>query len=470
MSARDQWIRRHLRRLRFGQFLHRAGEWVGGYLFAFGAIVLIVKVLIPSLWPHVLWGAVGAAACVLVAWRLSCRGRFTRTESVALLDTSLGAGGLLMSLQEAPDSEWESRLPHVERLWRSSLPRIRPRRFAWSVGLPLLFTVAVCFVPLRSTSATPLQPRTAGQQAAEQLEEMLQTLEEADVLEEEQQEELREEIAKLAEETKDSPLTHERWETVDALEQRMRLKLDEAAALADKASGAAQMLAELTDGDLSSLSAEQREQLEQQFLETLQKMQQTGALNSASQSLREQLQQLMQNGRLNGLPRDPSQRKQLLSDLQKFLEQEQRKLAEARKQCQGGKCSRCGSGQCPGCEGEGECEGQNGTTSRDGDGRPGRGGVNRGRGDAELTWGDESDEQGTKFKETVLPPGFQEDPKDDLQGVSLAPPDESPDASAPHAAPREVDPASGRETWDRPLRPRHRDVVRQYFNEPGNAE
>lgn len=459
MSTRDQWIRRHLRRLRFGQFLHHAGEWVGGYLFAFGALVLIVKVLIPSLWPHVLWAAAGAFIGLLAAWRLSQRGRFTQGESVALLDQSLGAGGLLMTLHEAPDSEWESRLPQLDRMWRSSLPRLRPRRFATHVGLPLLFAIAVCFVPLRTTSATPLQPRTAAQQATEQLAEMLQTLEEAEVLEEEQREELRQEIAKLAEETKDSPLTHERWETVDALEQKMRMKLDEAAALAEKASGAAQLLAQLAQGEVSSLSAAQREQLEQQLLETLEKMQQTGAFNSASQSLRDQLQQLMQNGKLQGLPREPGERRAMLGDLQKFLEQEQRKLSEARKQCQGGKCSKCGSGQCEG----GQCENPGGLASRDGDGRPGSGGVNRGRADAELTWGEETDEQGLKFKETVLPPGFQEDPKDEVQGISLAPPEGTPDASAPRAADRNVDAASGRETWDRRLRPRHRDVVREYF-------
>ena len=351
MSTRDQWIRRHLRRLRFGQFLHHAGEWVGGYLFAFGAVVLIVKVLIPSLWPHVLWAAAGALVCLLAAWRLSLRGRFTQGESVALLDQSLGAGGLLMTLHEAPDSEWESRLPQLERLWRNSLPRLRPRRFAAHIGLPLLFAVAVCFVPQRSTSATPLQPRTAGQLAAEQLAEMLKTLEEADVLDEEQKEELRQEIEKLAEETRNAPLTHERWETVDTLEHKMRMKLDEAAALAEKASGAAQLLAQLADGELSSMSAQQRDQLEQQFLETLQKMQQTGAFNSASQSLREQLQQLMQDGRLQGLPRDPGQRREMLSDLQQFLEQEQRKLSEARQQCQGGQCPKCGSGQCSACDG-----------------------------------------------------------------------------------------------------------------------
>lgn len=468
MSTREQWIRRHLRRLRFGQFLHHAGEWVGGYLFAFGAVVLIVKVLIPSLWPHVLWAAAGALVCLLAAWRLSLRGRFTQGESVALLDQSLGAGGLLMTLHEAPDSEWESRLPQLDRLWQRSLPRLRPRRFITHVGLPLLFAVAVCFVPQRSTSATPLQPRTAGQQAAEQLAEMLTTLEEAEVLEEEQKEELRQEIEKLAEETKDSPLTHESWETVDALEQKMRMKLDEAAALTEKASGAAQLLAQLAEGELSSLSAEQREQLEQQLLETLQKMQQTGSFNSASQSLRDQLQKLMQNGQLQGLPRDPGARREMLSDLQKFLEQEQRKLSEARKQCQGGKCSKCGSGQCPACDGNGQCENPgSGMAQRDGDGQPGRGGVNRGRGDAELTWGEESDEQGLKFKETVLPPGFQEDPKDDVRGVSLAPPEETPDAAAPRAGSREVDAASGRETWDRRLRPRHRDVVREYFDSEG---
>lgn len=459
--SRDQWISRHVRRLRFGQFLHHAAEWVGGFLFAFGAVVLLVKVLIPGLWPHVLWGAAGVVVPIAVAWRRSRAGRFTIEESVALLDRSLGAGGLLMTLREAPDGEWDTRLPQMDRLWRDSLPRMRPRRFASHVGLALAFAVAVCFVPLRSTSATSLQPRTAAQQATEQLAEMLKTLEEAEVLEEQQAEELRDEIARLAEETRDAPLTHESWETVDALEQRMRLQLEEQSALAERAAGAAQLLAELAaDFDRNSLSAEQREQLEQQLMESLETLQKTGALNGASGTLREQLQRLMKDGRMQGLPQDPAAREQMLSELQEFLEQEQRKLAEAREKCQGGKCSRCGNAQ---CEGAGECQGA-GLLARDGAGRPGRGGINRGRGDAELTWGEESDEQGLKFKETVLPPGFQEDPGDDVLGVRLAPPEESPDASAPRAASRDTDPTAGRETWDRRLRPRHRDVVRQYFD------
>ncbi len=95
---------------------------------------------------------------------------------------------------------------------------------------------------------------------------------------------------------------------------------------------------------------------------------------------------------------------------------------------------------------------------------PGRGGVNRGRGDAPLTWGDESDETNTKFKEVVLPPGFLEDPKGEILGVTKTAPNEEPAESAPRSARRQVNPASGQETWKRKLRPRHRNVVRKYFH------
>jgi hypothetical protein len=81
-----------------------------------------------------------------------------------------------------------------------------------------------------------------------------------------------------------------------------------------------------------------------------------------------------------------------------------------------------------------------------------------------MSWGEESDRQGAKFKETVLPPGFQEDPQDDVRGVSLAPPETDPVAAAPRSAARQIEAASGREAWDRRLRPRHREVVRQYFD------
>lgn len=478
MSARDRWIERHLRRLHLGQFLQRAGELLAGFLLAFGTAVLLVKLLVPGLWPHVLWLGLGAVPVLVAALWQSRRGQFTRTESVALLDRTLAAGGLLMTLTETADGEWESHLPQMDRLWRDSLPRVRPKRFASYVALPLLFAAGVCFVPLRQSAATPVQPRTVAQQATQQLEEMLKLVEEANVLEEEQQQELREEIAKLAEETKHTPLTHEKWETVDALEQKMRLKLQESAMVADKASAAALTLAMAENGEVS-LSAARVEQLEQELLEALQQMQKSGSLSGASPSLQAQLQKLMQNGQFKQLSESGAERQQMLDELKELLDREQKKLSEARKKCNGGKCPNCGKESCEGegqCEGDGQCRQCGGPCQGgqcasclgdgpDGDGNPGRGGVNRGRGDAAMSWGDESDRQGVKFKETVLPPGFKDAPKEDVQGVTLNAPEVNPAASAPRAAGRETDAATGKETWNRKLRPRHREVVREFFGE-----
>jgi hypothetical protein len=377
-----------------------------------------------------------------------------------------------MTLSEAPDDDGETRLPQVERLWRSSLPRIRPRRLLYYVGLPLLFAVAVCFVPQRKLPATTIEPQTVAQQAAEQLEQMLRLVEEAEVLDEEQEQQLHEEIAKLAEEAQESPLTHEKWETVDALQQKLRLKLDEATAQAGKAADAAALLALAAAGELQNLSSDRLESLEKEVLETLQKMQQSGRLKGVPRELLEQLEKLSKNGQpFQQLPEDLGERQEFLDQLQKFLNDEQKKLAGARKQFKGHRhgeaeeaeweCSECGAE----CEGGlcAQCRG-NGLSQRNGDGQPGRGGINRGRGDAAMSWGDESDDQGVKFKETVLPPGFQEDPKEEVRGVSQAPPETEPAATAPRGPSRQVDAASGRETWDRRLRPRHREVVRQYFD------
>ncbi len=470
MTARDRWIDRALRRLHFGQFLQRAVEWLAVYLFAFGAGVLVVKLLAPSLWPHVLWMAAGIVPAAIAAWWVSRTGRFTRTESVALLDRSLNAGGLLMTLTEAPDVEWETRLPQVERQWRDALPRIRPRRFASYLVPPLLFAIGACFVPLREGVATSVVRNTAGQQAAEQLQSLLEQLEETAVLEEKERDKLEEAIQKLQEETEEAPLTHEKWETVDALEQTMRMRLEAAHLDTSAAAEATALLAKAAAGDGSELSLERMEQLEQDVLETLQKMSKNGGLGGASSSLQSELQRLIKSGKLS-LPPDAAARQELLSELQDFLEQESKKLSELRKQCQGGACQKCGSSECDGgqCSGEGTCSScgaqcEGGLCATCSGNKPGRGGVSRGRADAELTWGDESDDAGVKFKETVLPPGLVDQPKDETVGVTRSAPEVDPSASAERGAAREVDPTTGRETWNRTLRPRHRSVVRQYFD------
>lgn len=97
--------------------------------------------------------------------------------------------------------------------------------------------------------------------------------------------------------------------------------------------------------------------------------------------------------------------------------------------------------------------------------RPGRGGVNEGPGHADLEFGDMSSSQGTKFKESILPPGFLDKPRDEVLSVTAATPEVKPAEAAPRNAARASEAVSGNEAWNRTVRPRHRNAVKSYFSE-----
>ncbi|HSG73362.1 MAG TPA: hypothetical protein VLA12_23305 [Planctomycetaceae bacterium] len=443
----EHWTRKYLFRLQVGQFLQRAADWMAVFFLSFGTLVLISKLMFPMLWPHVMWLVLGAIPVAVVAWQVSQREAFTMTESVAYLDKKLNAGGLLMTLSEAPDAEWQAHLPQIEARWKNSLPHYRPFRFTKLVGIPLLFCIACGFVPLREESVLEaLNKQTVAEQNVEELKAMMEKLKEEEILKDEEQEQLEEELQNLLTE-KNEPLTHEKWETVDALRQKMQLRLDQTAMTIAKAQNAAATLAKSGDGD--GLTPEQVASLQQQIAEGLQALSQKGAGKLGEGKLGEA--KLGANGELK-LPSDPQARQEMLEKLQELLEQESQKLSELRSQCKGGNCK---DGQCAGyslAEMLANCE------------KPGKGGVTRGRADAELNYGHETDDQGVKFKETILPKGFLDDPKDEILNITLAPPKEEIAESAPRSAARSSDPSTGKATWNRKLSPRHRQVVKGYFN------
>lgn len=446
----DRWIDRFVARVRLGEFLQRAAETGAIFLFVFGGIVLTVKLLAPRAWPNVLWLGLGLGPAWGLAWWLAGRRLCGRWESVARLDSALEAGGLLMMLSELPDDEWAKALPQVDRIWHEALPRLRPRRFVRYLGLPLLFAAGACFVPLREGTSAILR-NTVGQQAAQELESLLSSIEKEDILDEEEKKELREEIEKIAEETRETPLTHEKWEAVDALRERMQVRLESAAMIALQAGEAAALLSASERGP--ELSLERVEQLEAGLGQALQKLIKKGAFAGAPQDLQEQLARLLKNGKLQ-LPEAAADRQELLDELKDFLDEESRRLEELRE-----KCAAC-RGQ---CDADGECEGLEALGESNSQ-RPGRGGVTRGRGDAELTWGDEADKQGTKFKEVVLPKGLLDRPKDEIIAIQRVAPNEEAAATAPRSGRRDDESAAGQATWNRRLSPRHRNAVRKYFD------
>ncbi len=245
MAEFDSWVQRCVRRINWGEFLRDAAEWLAGFCFVFGTVVLLVKLRIPQWWPHVGWLVTAVIPVTAMAWWLSRRRNVPKHAAVALLDQRLNAGGLLMTLSETNGPAWRSRLPQLESLWLNALPRLWPSRFVRVLALPIVFAVASCFVPLRNIQE-PIVEGAVTQQAIDRLNELTDKLTEAQVIQEEdpESEQLIDEMKKLASENKDKPLTHEKWETVDALEAKSgynlpghTLKIDLARQLVQTPSG-----------------------------------------------------------------------------------------------------------------------------------------------------------------------------------------------------------------------------------------
>jgi hypothetical protein len=347
------------------------------------------------------------------------------------------------------DSAWAERLSAWNPNWQSGLPQLRPVRAARRLWLPVLFVIGCCCVPPREARTESLRTNFVGTKAAESLAESLKELRESEVLEQKESQDLEQAIDKLREETKTTPLTHESWEVVDSLRETMRVRAEESLMAASKAKDALERLAADADKSQSSLTAERRDQLEQEAIESLQKLSKGGHFGKASPELQKKLQKLLKNRHVD-LPKDAKERERTLSDLKKFLNDESKKLSSC--------CKKCKDGQC-------ECKGNCSSDDREErDGKPGRGGVTRGGSPTELTWGDEAQANGAKFKEIVLPPGTPDQANKEVISQSASAPEVEPAADAPRAAGQAAGPETGRQTWNRTLSPRHRAAVRKYFD------
>lgn len=573
----QRWVDQHVARMRIGQFLQWAADVGAGFLFAFGGIVLVTKLLIPGVWPHVLWLSVGIVPALAAAWWCAARQPWAVVDSIAWMDRSLKADGLLMTLAECPDAAWQERLPQLEMMWRESLPRIRPRRFGKYMLFPLAFAVAACFVPLREANTSPHR-QPLGEKQAQQLDELLEKLDQFAVIEPVEEKQLKEEVAKLSQESKEKPLTQEKWEAIDALRERLRERVESANSLNAQALEALQSLAEesagetppFTPGEMKQAdellkklresgeaekllegaspelkeavkklleknsagskpddpaatpeeqqaqaemlqklaeklqkdpqaseelraaaeqvsqgaraaaqrrqrSAQRQEGLQKNLGNTLQKLQKRGALKKAPQKLRDQLARLNKTGEKLDLPQDPQERQQMLKELQEFLDQESSSLESLQKECSNCKPgdgdqesldSESGSREPGECQGgkQGNCKGGR---CRNGN-RPGKGGISRGRGDADMSWGDEATKNGVRFKEIELPDGAMPDPKDEILNITRTTPTDKPGEIGPRGPAHALAPATGNIAVNRKLTPHHRDAVRRYFDTPAD--
>lgn len=102
-------------------------------------------------------------------------------------------------------------------------------------------------------------------------------------------------------------------------------------------------------------------------------------------------------------------------------------------------------------------------------GSPGRGGVNRGRGDAPMIWGDESPGRTDQFGAEVLPQARLKDlESSNLLGIGSAAPEV--DARGESAGLSEVGASAGKTAWRRRLSPKHRRAVGTFFTGRSRAQ
>ncbi len=189
-------------------------------------------------------------------------------------------------------------------------------------------------------------------------------------------------------------------------------------------------------------------------------------------ALGEQLAELAKKGLLKPGRFDPSARARKV-DLSRFEPGAGEPCSSA--SCKAaGKCS--GSKDCDGeghchaaeCMAAGECTGTGacqsaGASATLAGGKPGQGGITRGRGDAELTFGEESSEFAERFRPHALPPGrILDADSSTLLGVSSTTPTVAPVLES--AAGGSSSAAGGEAAWKRRLSPAHRDAVRSFFS------
>jgi hypothetical protein len=428
-------LKRLRRRLAIGLFLEIWPAWAITGLIVAGTAVVVCRLFVPSAGPYLVWLWLLPGLTAIPSLAICLRRAYAPGDVAAVADWLGGGRGGLLTWYETTDPAWsESSL--IQQAATFPLPRIRLRAAQMAL-IPALAFLAVAWLLPQRVRALDTSGALAAEIAADLKAAVVELKQEALITPEEEQrlEDQIEQIRKSAEERVDPSS----WEAADALREQVVAGLtekQEAVKWAQESLARLSAAAEAA-GAGESLSNAQTAEL----TKALEKLAKTGLLAGASEKLRGMLQ-------AGKLPTDPKALRDLAASLGKYLAETNGKFANA-----------AGLGKAFGRFDPSEFQtGQ----SADGDGMPGRGGVNRGRADAELTWGKETTPF-DRFKSKPLPPGAARSPDDWAPVVTLpGAPQESPTFGARGAA-RDYAAAAGQTAWRRSLAPRHQSAVKKYF-------
>jgi hypothetical protein len=430
-------IRRFSWRLRIGLFLEAWPRWAAGALLAAGCAALVCRLLFPAAEPYLYWLLAAPALAILPATIASIRRAYRPEEILAIVDTLTGGGGAVLTLAERHDEAW-STASQIGRAAHVPLPRVRPWRRLAVVAPALAFLLIVLLLPQR-TPAAGASPMADDVVAA--LSATLAELQAHNLVTPEEEKQLEQEIERVRSAARER-MDAAAWEAADAVGEKMAAN---AAAKRDAASWAQEALARYSaagglNGSPDAASAQA------ELSRALDALARSGALAGAPADIQKML------ASAGKLPLDAASLGRLAASLSQYLGGAQA-LGELRGF--GGRSSRFDPSEFAAA---GEGEGEGGAAGS----RPGRGGISRGRADAELTYGRET-LPADRFKAQALPPGYVRSPDDWAPVVNLpGAPNVTPEVSG-RAAARAYAEDAGQAAWRRTLVPRHQSAVKKYF-------
>ncbi len=437
-------LRRLTRRVALGLFLETWPRWAVGALLAAGTAALVCRLFFAQAapWLPILW--IAPLLATLPAIYSCIRRAYRPAEIVALADWLSGGQGMLLTVLEKRDPAW-SNAPALASLSRLSLPRLNPWRKLGPVFAAGIFLSMVLFLPQRMVTG-PRSTVLANDVVAD-LQSAAEILKKEDLLTPDEQKKLEEEIERIRKDALDR-LDASSWEAADALREKVAAQLDEKH---DAMRWAQESLARYADAAQAGTPPSDAQSDE--LAAAIEKLARTGMLGDAPSDIQQLLggEDAVGGGHVR-LPTDPTQLRRLAAQLAKHLGERSARFSEL------GKLGREAGRFDPSEFGEFNYE--EGTNS---DGTPGNGGIDHGRGDADLTWGDESIPF-DKFKSAALPPGSVRSP-DDWAPVATLPgaPTESPEFGGPSTG-MQFTGTSGQAAWRRTLSPRHYSAVKKYFD------
>jgi hypothetical protein len=429
-------LRRLARRLALGLVLDVWPAWAAGGLLLAGLVALACRLFVPAAALHLRWLWLVPLVSLVPALIVCARRAYRHEDVAALADWLSGGHGLLLTLTECPDRRW-AHSPLVECAAAIAMPRLRPWRRLAPIVPAAAFLTAALWLPQRAPA-----PRQAplARDIADDLSSTLETLVEQSLVTEDEEQALEQEIERIRR-AADERVDASAWEAADALRERMA---DAVAGKHDAVQWARESLrrfAEAAEG--GGGSGQPDAQAEAELAQALERLAKSGLLANAPP----ELQKLLGTGTL---PEGAQARAELMQALAQYLDGAGSRFSEVA--ALGREFGRFDPSEFPLESG----------AAADGDGQPGAGGVNRGRGDAPLTYGQESLPL-DRFKASALPPGAARSPDDWAPVVELpGAPGEAPVLSTAAAA-RQYSATAGQAAWRRSLAPRHQSAVKRYF-------